>query len=255
MEKVAILFILIIPSLLFSAFAQSSTQIMAKTDKSTYQPGDKVTINGTVENTVNENPVTIIVRNPIGNVYVVGQEKLFNNAFIHDFVLNDNSQDGTYTIDIKQGVKEVELHFVVNTGQVLTIQVLDSVIKVRSNGTNPIKYGEASVSMKDFTIKIPMDTSSVSGNSVDQQYQIPKRIVDSLGNQVIVKTDNIPIECTQSETSTTRILDCHVPSNSKELELIGTVVIPEFGILSIMVISISTLMIIIISRRSRFTNL
>src|SRR5215467_12138129 len=80
-EKISILSILIIPSLLFSAFAQSPTQIMANTDKSTYQSGDKVTINGTVENPVNENPVTIIVRNPIGNVYVVGQEKLLNSAF------------------------------------------------------------------------------------------------------------------------------------------------------------------------------
>lgn len=251
--RISILSFLMIFSMSIPAFAQNAGEISANTNKSTYQPGDKVIISGFVNHEVNNNPVTIIVRNPIGNIYAVGQEKLINNAFNHDFVLNDDSQGGTYTINIKQGIQTTQIQFLVNAGQTITIPVLDNAIKVRTNGTNPIKYTDVSVSTTDFTIRVTMDTSGMSSNSLDQQYQIPKKVIDAPGSQLVVKVDGTPVTCTQSETNVTRILDCSIQSNSKELELIGTVVIPEFGTLAEIVIAISITMTIVLSKSSRST--
>lgn len=243
--------LLIIPSIILPIYADISSGITASVNKVYYQPGDKVIISGSVGQIVNSNPVTIIVRNPMGNVYDVGQVNLLNNLFIHDFVLNDDSLGGTYSINIKYGSSSNQLYFVLNSGVLSTIPVFDSEIKIRTNGTNVIKYGDVSVSAADKTIKISMDTSKVTGNSVNQQYQIPKKIVDTPGGNIVLKVNENQILCSQSETDTMRILDCAIPANSTDIELVGTTVIPEFGPLAGLAISISIIAVVVLSRVSK----
>lgn len=247
--------LLVIPSIVFPIYAYDSSGIMANVNKDSYQPGDKVIISGSVENIVNSNPVTIIVRNPMGNVYDVGQATLLNNLFVHDFVLNDDSLGGMYDVNIKYGTVSTQLHFMLDAGALSTIPVFDSspdhVIKIRTNGTNLIKYGDVSVSTVDKTITIPMDTSKIPGSSTNQQYQIPKKIIDTPGGNLVLKVDGTQILCAQSETDTMRILDCSIPVNSSSLELVGTTVIPEFGPLAGLAISISIIAVVILSRTSK----
>lgn len=243
--------LLIIPSIVLPIYADGSSGITASVNKVSYQPGDKVIISGSVEQTVNSNPVTIIVRNPMGNVYDVGQVNLLNNLFVHDFVLNDDSLGGTYSINIKYGPSSNQLYFVLNSGVLSTIPVFDSEIKIWTNGTNVIKYGDVSVSTADKTIKVSMDTSKVTGNSVNQQYQIPKKIVDTPGGNIVLKVNENQIRCSQSETDTMRILDCAIPANSTEFELTGATVIPEFGPLVGLAISIAIIAVVVLSRVSK----
>lgn len=243
--------LLIIPSIVLPIYADNSSGITASVNKISYQPGDKVIISGSVEQIVNSNPVTIIVRNPMGNVYDVGQVNLLNNLFVHDFVLNDDSLGGTYSINIKYGLSSNQLYFVLNSGALSTIPVFDSEIKIRTNGTNVIKYGDVSVSTVDKTIKISIDTSKVTGNSVNQEYQIPKKIVDTPGGNIVLMVNENHILCSQSETDTMRILDCTIPANSTELELMGATVIPEFGPLAGLAISISIIVMVVLSRVSK----
>ena len=246
-----LIFLLIIPSVVLPIYADDSSGITASLNKASYQPGDKVIISGSIGQIVNSNPVTMIVRNPMGNVYDVGQVNLLNNLFVHDFVLNDDSLGGTYSINIKYGSSSNQLYFVLNSGVLSTIPVFDSEIKIRTNGTNVIKYGDVSVSTSDKTIKISMDTSKVIGSSVNQQYQIPKKIVDTPGGNIVLKVNGNQILCSQSETDTMRILDCAIPANSTDLELMGATVIPEFGPLAGLAISISLTVVVVLSRVSK----
>ncbi|MDE1725075.1 MAG: hypothetical protein KGH76_04165 [Thaumarchaeota archaeon] len=239
---------IILPSLIVPIYADSSSGLAVSTNKDSYQPGDKVTISGSVPQIIDNNPVTIIVRNPMGNVYDVGQVKLLNNLFVHDFVINDDSLGGTYTVNVKYGTSSSQLHFVLNAGFLTTIPIYDSEIKIRTNSTNPIKYGDVSVSTVDKTINISMDTTDITGNSAYQQYQIPKQVIDTPGGNIIVKIDDKQTLCPQSETDTTRILDCIIPANSKEIEFVGTLVIPEFGPLVGLVILASISSVIVLSR-------
>jgi len=251
LKVIPLLIFLTISTILLPVYAQSSDGINAAVNKMNYQLGDKVIITGSVKQPVDDNPVTMIVRNPIGNVYTVGQEKLLNNVFVHDFVLNDNSQGGNYTVNIRYGDQSTQIYFTVSPGQVIIIPVLDDEIKVRTNDTNPIKYGDVSVSAIDDTIKITIDTSSMTTKSVSQEYKIPKRVIDHPGDKLIVKVDQMPTQCTQSETNTTRILDCIIQSDSKEMELTGTVVIPEFGPFAGLIICAALIITIILTRSAR----
>ena len=225
-----------------------SSGITAVTNKIYYQQGDKVIISGSVTHVVDGNPVTIVIRNPMGNVYDVGQPDLLSNLFVHDFVINDNSMGGVYTVIIKYDTQITQLQFTVNTSVLTTIQVIDSQIKIRTNGTNPVKYGDVSVSPSDKKITILLDTSQVKTNTIDQQYQIPKRIVDTPGGEIVLKADGNQILCAQSETDIIRILDCPIPAGSKEIELFGTFVIPEFGPLVGLAVSLSIITVVVLSR-------
>ena len=234
-------------SIILPAYADSQG-IIAVTNKSYYQQGDKVIISGSVIHMVDDNPVTIIIRNPMGNVYDVGQPDLLSNLFVHDFVINDNSMGGVYTATIKYDTQTTQLQFTVNTSVLTTIQIIDSQIKIRTNGTNLVKYGDVSISPSEKKITISLDTSQVKTNIIDQQYQIPKRVVDTPGGEIVLKADGNQILCAQSETNIIRILDCPIPAGSKEIELFGTFVIPEFGPLAGLAISLSIIAVVVLSR-------
>ncbi len=245
-NMIFLILLFIIPSVIIPIYADDSG-ITVSTNKDSYQPGDKVIISGSVGQVVNSNPVDIIVRSPMGNVYDVGQVNLLNNIFVHDFVLNDDSVGGTYTIHVKYGNSSGQLQFVLDSGALSTIPVFDSEIKIRTNGTNLVKYYNAIVSSNN-TIKISMDTSQISSKSVNQEYQIPKKIIDAPGGNIVLKVDGNQLLCPQSETDTIRILDCVIPANSTEIELVGTTVIPEFGPLAGLTISASIIVAVVLSR-------
>lgn len=229
-------------------YAQTSTQLYASTNKTTYQPGDKVIITGSVPQIVNDNPVTVIVRNPIGNVYEVGQVKLLNKIFVHDFLLGDDVLGGLYTVNIKYGDSSFQTQFSVNAGQLTIIPVLDGQIKVRTNGSALIQYSNVVVSSEDKSITISLNSSAIPGNTIMQEYQIPKTVIDYPNQQLIVKVDGNKISCSGTETETERILDCLIPTKSNQLQFVGSVVIPEFGQLAPIVMVLSLITYLFVSK-------
>ena len=225
--------------------------IIATTDKHTYQPGSTVLISGSVAKVIDNNPVTIIVRNPIGNVYAVDQVSLSNNLFTHDFMLGEDAVSGIYDVEIKHGDQTGKLFFVVQEGQMQLIPVGDYSIKVRGNDTNLIKYSDVSVSTVDNSVTITVNASSISNGSVMQEFQIPKKIIDAPGALLVVKIDGLISQCTQIETSTDRIIDCMMPADSNQLQIFGTVVIPEFGPTTMLILTIGVLSMIFLSNKRK----
>jgi len=225
--------------------------IIATTNKSTYQPDDKVIITGSVAKVVDDNPVTIIVRNPIGNVYEIGQVALSNNLFVQDFVLTDDITPGTYSVQIKHGTQTGQLTFVVYGSQMQLINVENYAIKVRGNNTNLIKYSDVSVSTIDDSLSISFNANAISSGSLMQEFQIPKAIIDSPGGSLIVKIDGSILQCEQTETTFDRILDCMIPSSAKELTIIGTVVIPEFGPISVLILVVGIIGTVFLSNKMK----
>ncbi|MGI0026743.1 MAG: PEFG-CTERM sorting domain-containing protein [Nitrosopumilaceae archaeon] len=229
-----------------------ATGIIASTNKSAYQQGGNVIITGSVAKVVDNNPVTIIVRNPIGNVYTVGQVELSNNLFTYDFVLGDDAVSGTYDVEIKHGDQSGKLSFAVQGGLMQQIQIdVNHVIKVRGNNTNLIKYSDVSVSTLDNSITITVNASSISSGSVIQEFQIPKTIIDAPGSLLAVKIDGFISQCTQIETTSDRILDCMIPVDATQLQIFGTTVIPEFGPVSMLILTISILGVIFLSNKMK----
>jgi hypothetical protein len=225
-----------------------STGIIVTTNKPVYQLGDKVIISGSVAKVVNNNPATIMVINPIGNVYEVGQVSLSNNLFTHDFVLGEGATSGTYDVKIKYGDQSGKTSFVVQIGQMQLIPVGDYVIKVRGNNTM-IKYSDVSVSTIDNSLTVTVNASAISSGSVMQEFQIPKKIIDAPGSLLVVKIDGVTSQCVQIETPSDRILDCMIPVDATQLQIFGTTTIPEFGPIAVLILTIGVLGTIFLSNK------
>jgi hypothetical protein len=232
-------------------YAQSPPGISASTNKQSYEPGDKVTITGTVQQLTNENPVTIIIRNPIGNVYDVGQTTLLDNTFSHDFVLSDDSQSGIYTVNIRQGSETTQIQFLVTAGQTQVIPVFNNEIRVRGENTSLVEYGNVEVSTVDNSITIQVNTTNLQNGSIVEEYQIPKQVIDAPGGQISVKENGNDVNCTQTESDVERILYCPLQSGTNELTFIGTVVIPEFGPIATLILALSMMTVIMVFLRNR----
>jgi len=229
-----------------------STGIIASTNKPVYQLGDKVIISGSVAKVVDNNPVTVLVINPIGNVYDVGQVSLSGNLFTHDFVLGDGATSGTYDVKIKYGDQSGQTSFVVQVGQVQLIPVGDYSIKVKGNNTMT-KYSDVSVSTIDHSLTVSINASAISSGSAMQEFQIPKKIIDAPGSLLTVKIDGFDTQCTQIETPSDRILDCAIPFDAKQLQIFGTVVIPEFGPITMLILTIGVIGTIFLSKKMKIS--
>lgn len=233
-----LVFVFLISYAPMNVIAQSSSDgITASTDSLSYKPGDKVTITGTVKNVINENPVTILIRSPIQNVYAVGQVEIHSNVFVHDFVIGDNSKPGVYTIEIRYGEQSSKLQFTLTSGLIQNIPVESSFIRVRGDVLDLIKYKNARVSLQENSITIQLDTQSTM-DPIPQEFDIPKEVIDAK-QSLIIEADGKTLNCSETETSNSRILDCFIPNNASELKIIGTSVIPEFGAMALFVLILS----------------
>jgi len=236
----ASVFLILIAYIPISASAQTTSNgITATTNKLTYKSGEKVIINGTVEKIVEGTPVTILIRNPIQNIYNVGQVDLLGNVFIHELVINDASKPGIYTVEIKHGSQYAKLQFIVNVVLIQTISVGTTEIKVRGEEIGIIKYKSAQVSTQEKSITIPMEIVTVSDSPIMQEFEIPKEAVDAPSQSLIVEIDDVVFNCSEMETNTARILNCLIPPYAKAMKITGTSVIPEFGAIAVMILIIS----------------
>jgi len=238
-------FIFLIAYVPWNAIAQSEG-ITASTNSLTYKPGEKVTITGTVKNVISGDPVTILIRSPIQNVYAVGQVEIHNNIFVHDFVISESSKPGTYTIDIKHGDQSARLQFTLTSGLVQNIPVETSSIKVRGDVIGLIKYTNAQVSLEENSITIQLDIESLI-DPIPQEFEIPKEVIDAM-QSLVVEVDGKTLNCSETETSKSRILNCFIPAKAEELKIIGTSVIPEFGSVVFFVLILSMVSLIIYTK-------
>ncbi len=237
--------VLLLLSSMSMGYGQNLPNMSVSTDKQSYHVGDRVVITGNIQRSNGGTPVTIIVRNPIGNVYEVGQVSLLNTAFVHDFVLSDDAQGGLYTVNIRQGNQTSQIQFQVITGQTQIIHVFDNEIRVTGENTTLIKYGNVEVSTADSSISIQMNTTKIQSGSIQEEYHIPKHVVDAPGGQLIVKVDGNIVDCVQAEIDIERTLECPIQAGAKEITIIGTTVIPEFVATPyILVFGIATLIVI-----------
>ncbi len=237
--SLALMLLILIVHVPISANAQTTNGITATTNKLTYKSGEKVIINGTVEKIIEGTPVTILIRNPIQNVYNAGQVDLLGNVFIHELVISDTSKPGIYTVEIKHGSQYAKLQFIVNVGLIQTISIGTTQIKVRGEEIGLIKYKSAQVSTQEKSITMPLDIVAVSDSPIMQEFEIPKEAIDAPGRSLSVETDGVVLNCSETETNTARILNCFVPPYAKVMKITGTSVIPEFGAIAAMILIFS----------------
>ena len=244
-----------------SAFGQIDSLMTVETDKSIYLDGEVIVITGEVEKHYTGTPVTVIVKSPIGNIVGVDQltvnaEKKYSTEIKSGGSLMATS--GTYTILVYYGSIERSVTFELITSE-SSVEIISGTLLV-ADSSKSVSYeitgGEIlSITPDVDSVSLIVEINAVEDGSVT--LIIPRTIFDSVENgqdaEVFVFVDNNEATFGELRTSADRTITISFPAGAETIEIVGTYVIPEFGVIAAMILAVAIISIIAVSAKSRLS--
>ena len=240
--------------------SSGSLAVTVATDKASYNDGDKVMISGTTRDYMADTPLTVIVRNPVGNVIKVdqiqvGTDKTYSTALTATGGLWTTA--GTYTVYVQYGSSErsasTTFTFTGSAGAgPSTIQVDGTNSTVTYTITNgKVLDIKANPQSKSLIVSI-----STTGDGL-LTITMPRALIDAkksdgTDDQFVVLNDgqqNGQANETMN-TSTQRTLAIPFKNGTQQIEIVGTFVIPEFGPIAVLILTVAIVTIVAISRKT-----
>ena len=242
-----------------SGYQNSSTMdpVTVATDKLSYNDGDKITISGSTRDNLAGAPVTIIIRNPVGNVIKVDQIDLVNGGvYVTTLTAGGGLMQaaGVYQVQVQYGDKSRSAQ----TSFVFTGLAGGNLIKV--DGTDyTISYHITNGAILGIHADPTSKSLRVSIQSVgngELTLVLPRGLIDSkvndTDNKFLVSVNGVETSFQEtSTTSTDRALVIPFTNGSSEIQIIGTFLIPEFGPITTAVFVLALISIIWLTARTK----
>ncbi len=257
-----IFFTLIILAIISSGvvFAQNSL-ISVQTDSLYYDEGDTILISGTVNTIIGNTPVTLQLFKD-ANLVQVAQFELSQDGNYSHTIIAEGSQwkrEGEYIVKVVYGdgnIAESSFSFKPGLKTVSTTNIFSD-IAIDDGGTFDINY-----SITGGTVESIVVDTSIFGLIVQIDATSNGRLVLDLPRQFIESKQGgmdvdyiILIDDVQTYNSSEQKLDSKIRTviidfeqNDSEIQLIGTYVIPEFGTLVMIILTIGILSSILLTK-------
>lgn len=240
--------------------------VSVTTDKQAYNDGDKIMVSGTTKDYLGDTPLTLILRNPVGNVVLVNQVPVSANK---TYSINLTAGGalwqaaGTYTVYVQFGGpdRSAKTSFQFSGSHVggpgNTIQVDGT----NSSVTYTITNGKVLNVKADTVSKSLIVSIQTTGDGV-LTITMPRSLIDAkktdgTDDQYFVLNDGQEDDQAQEihTTTTDRTLQIPFSYGTSQIEIIGTFVVPEFGTIAALVLAVAVISIIVISNKAglRFT--
>ena len=261
---IVLAFILLIP---VSVFAQESTvsSITVKTDDKNYDEGDTIVISGKVNTTIPGVNVVLQIFTE-GNMIEIVQITVAQDGTYSHTVLAEGplwKKPGTYVVrssyEVGGGtIAETEFNYLPNTTSIETKETFD--VNAGSKGTFDVEYTirgsivkDIKINSNNFSLEVEIETTDDGSITLD----LPREFIgaekqDGKDDIFIILIDGIDVAYEESVVlSELRKITINFEEGDSKIEIIGTYVIPEFGIMVMMVLIVG-IMTIIISTRNKF---
>jgi len=237
----------------------SASSITVTTDKPSYNDGDKITISGSTKDYISNTPVTVIVRNPIGNVIKVdqvdlGTDRTFSTTLSPGGPLWQAA--GTYSVMVEFGSKDrsatTTFQFTgSSSNQGKTVKVDGTDFSVTYSITNGKVLGiKADVQSKSLIVSIQTTGDGVLTITLARGL-IDAKSDNQTDDKFFVLTDGQEADFQETNTaSTDRTLSIPFSDGTSEIEIIGTWIVPEFGSIAALVLVIAIISIIAVSAKT-----
>jgi len=228
----------------------TDAQITVKIDKDGYNRGDIMIVSGAVKSVVNNVPLTIQILDPDNNLVHIEQILVAADGRFSLPIRIDGSLwriPGDYTLVVQYGFKHVSAVTHFQFEQTSTPIASSFNVKDLSSGQNfDLNYTITGGQVKSMVID-PSDISLVvqvdSKNSGTLHLQVPRLLLDAKkpGNadeSFLVFVDDNEITSFHEGTSDYgyRYLDIPIANGDSKIEIIGTIVVPEFENVSSLVL-------------------
>ncbi len=245
------------------AFSQIDVPIVITTDQSSYQEGDTIVVSGEVKDILSGNAVSLQVIAANGNLVTVqqlevGADRMFSTKLTAGGSLWKS--EGTYTIKVLYGSKARTAEVTFEFGGVAV-----------PGGPTPIG---PSMDVEGYTVGFKITGGSVLGITPDVDANsllieisttsdgeltiiLPRALIDAKLNgdddEFFVLVDAEEVDFDETKTSTERTLMIPFFDGTEEIEIIGTFVIPEFGTIAAMILSVAIISIIAVTAKTKLS--
>ena len=263
---VRLFYTIIILTTIFSgtAFAQSSL-ISIQTDKENYDEGDIVVISGKITTMIGDTQVTLQLFKG-GNLVDIAQISVSSDGnFSHSLIAEGPqwSSQGDYIVKAVYGegnIAETEFKF---TPESLVLETTSNYeVKAGSSGTFDIPYTMRGGTIENILIDPEIFGLVVSIEALDDgvvTLDLPRDYIDAEKQNgkdevfiiLIEKQNGEIIETVYEESvsnSNVRTITINFEEGDSEIQIIGTYVIPEFGTIVMIILTIGIMASILLTR-------
>lgn len=246
------------------AYSQAKT-LTVKVDKPSFAAGETIKVTGTVPAVIEGVPVAIQAFNPRNTMYTIGQPTPnADGTFSFEFKVGGKlGINGIYTVKATYSGQSVQTTFEFTGGEAggtpagtIKVEFGNNVFNVKASLSNgSIQKIEVD---PDFTsIVITVTTTDKDG---ELTITLPRQLIDAkkdgTDDTFTVLVDGDEAEFNEAApTATERTLTIPVKAGAEEIEIIGTMIIPEFGILAALVLAAAVGAIVIVSRKNQILKL
>jgi len=250
-------------------FGQIVEPVVVTTDKAAYGEGDTIMVSGEVRELLSGFPVTLQVIAPNGNLVTiqqleVGLDKKFNYELTAGGPLW--KAEGTYLIKVLYGTEsrtaEATFEFGVSPTTGPSTPPTPSGPSIEVPGTEfSVGYSITGGSLVSITPDVDARSLMITIIATDDgelTITLPRALIDAKINGeddeffVLVDAEEVP-DFDETTTSTDRTLTIQFLAGSEEIEIIGTMVVPEFGTIAVLILAVAIISIVVVSARSRLS--
>jgi predicted secreted protein with PEFG-CTERM motif len=254
-----------------------------QTDLPTYNQGDKIVMSGQVRDIQNATAITLRVFNPLKNLvkvdqFLPGPDGSFTKTFLATGPLWTSA--GNYTLVAQYGLytnDSITFHFNGGTGTSTITQSINATYPLQSGGqiyNIPYIIKGATVKSMDilaskYTLEITLSPATADGSitvtlprsMIDAKVPPPPNLDANLtgvkvntaeleDDKFIVAVGDKAVTFTEIKNQNVRILSIPFHTGDSKVDIVGTVIVPEFGPIAALVLAIAIVSIIAVSAKT-----
>ena len=245
-----------------TVFAENSI-ISIQTDKSNYNEEDSILISGNVSIIIGETPVSLQLFKD-GNLIDIAQFQVSEDGNYFHTILAQGplwKNQGEYTVKVVYGEANIaETSFTFSPASEIIEATNNFEVNAGDSGTFDLKYTIRGGTIEDIRINPEILGLTVEINPVTEGtlvLDLPRKYIDAEKQNgkdevFIVLIDDIQTTYDESTTfSESRTITIDFKPNDSEIQIIGTYVIPEFGTIAMIILTVG-IMVSILLTRNRF---
>ena len=242
-----------------TAFADNSI-ISVQTDDSNYDEGDTILISGTVTIIIGDTPVTLQLFKE-GNMIQVAQFAVAQDGNFSHTIIAEGPQwknEGEYTVKVVYGedhIAETYFNFITANEMIQTTSNFE--VNAGDSGTFDIKYSIKGGTVENIVISPEILGLVIDINSVDEGtlvLDLPRKFIDAekqngKDEKFIILINDVQTTYDESTSfSTIRTISITFEENDSKIQIIGTHVIPEFGAIVMIILTVGIMASILLTK-------
>ena len=242
-----------------TAFAETSI-ISVQTDDNNYDEGDTILISGTVSIIIGDTPVTLQLFKE-GNMIQVAQFAVSQDGNFSHTIIAEGPQwknEGEYTVKVVYGEDHIaESYFNFTTANEIIQTTSNFEVNAGDSGTFDVRYSIRGGTVENIEINPEILGLVVDIKSTDEGtlvLDLPRKFIDAekqngKDEEFIILINDVQTTYEESTSfSTIRTISVDFEKNDSRIQIIGTHVIPEFGTIVMIVLTVGIMTSILLTR-------